>query len=591
MVPAALSRARCSAARAWSSTTSTSARRASAMVSGLLTMPLFNWGRTQAINEIAEADRREALLRYEDGIVRALEDVENALVALRDERQRAQAPAERGGFGRVRARPRAIALRPRPDRPAAAARRAAHAPGRARRARTTAARNCCSTASSSTRRSAAAGKPSSPSPLRRNRRENLLPRPSLPHLLALAAFPRARRTSRRPKRCARCAPSSSATTRRSEANRYFGTVQARHEVDQAFRVGGKVASRKVDVGQSVREGDVLAVLDDTDYRLAEEAARQQLVAATAQARQAESDRQRLEALKGDGSVSASDDEQAQSARSTTQAAAEAEARKLELARNRLKYTVLRASQSGVVTAVRFEVGQVVAEGQPVVSIADRGRARDRGRRAGRSPRGLQDVAVQGVARERARSRRSTSCCASSRRRRRRKRARYRARLKPVTPRPLPLGATATLVVERTAGEDAGGRDPGSAITQSKGQPAVWVVRRAGAEPVGTVELIPVVGARLSQRRGARLRAAGRRARRHRGRAEDGARIARRAARRVAPQRRSEAGRAMKSFNLTEWALEPPRHRAVPDPRDRHRRRAGLHASSASSKTRTSPCRR
>ena len=64
-----------------------------------------------------------------------------------------------------------------------------------------------------------------------------------------------------------------------ETNRYVGTVQSRHEVDQAFRVGGKVAQRKVDVGQTVREGDVLAVLDDTDYRLAEEAARQQLVAA------------------------------------------------------------------------------------------------------------------------------------------------------------------------------------------------------------------------------------------------------------------------------------------------------------------------
>ena len=60
-----------------------------------------------------------------------------------------------------------------------------------------------------------------------------------------------------------------------EANRYVGTVQSRHEVDQAFRVGGKVAQRKVDVGQFVREGDVLAVLDDADYRLAEEAARQQ----------------------------------------------------------------------------------------------------------------------------------------------------------------------------------------------------------------------------------------------------------------------------------------------------------------------------
>ena len=59
-------------------------------VVGLLTMPIFNWGRTRAINDIAESNQVEALLRYEDGIVRALEDVENTLVALRDERQRAQ---------------------------------------------------------------------------------------------------------------------------------------------------------------------------------------------------------------------------------------------------------------------------------------------------------------------------------------------------------------------------------------------------------------------------------------------------------------------------------------------------------------------
>ena len=53
-------------------------------------------------------------------------------------------------------------------------------------------------------------------------------------------------------------------------------MQSRHEVNEAFRVGGKIVQRKVDVGQKVREGDVLAVLDDTDYRQAEEAARQQL---------------------------------------------------------------------------------------------------------------------------------------------------------------------------------------------------------------------------------------------------------------------------------------------------------------------------
>src|SRR4029453_15172097 len=63
----------------------------------------------------------------------------------------------------------------------------------------------------------------------------------------------------------------------AESNRYFGSVQSRHEVDQAFRVGGKVAERRVDVGATVREGDVIAVLDDADYRLAEEALRRKMV--------------------------------------------------------------------------------------------------------------------------------------------------------------------------------------------------------------------------------------------------------------------------------------------------------------------------
>jgi outer membrane protein, multidrug efflux system len=56
----------------------------------LLTMPIFNAGRTQAINDIAAAGQSEAVLRYEDAIVRALEDVENTLTALAQERQRTQ---------------------------------------------------------------------------------------------------------------------------------------------------------------------------------------------------------------------------------------------------------------------------------------------------------------------------------------------------------------------------------------------------------------------------------------------------------------------------------------------------------------------
>jgi NodT family efflux transporter outer membrane factor (OMF) lipoprotein len=56
----------------------------------LLAMPIFNAGRTSALNEAAESGQREAVLRAEDGIVKALEDVENSLVALSAERRRAQ---------------------------------------------------------------------------------------------------------------------------------------------------------------------------------------------------------------------------------------------------------------------------------------------------------------------------------------------------------------------------------------------------------------------------------------------------------------------------------------------------------------------
>jgi membrane fusion protein, multidrug efflux system len=272
-----------------------------------------------------------------------------------------------------------------------------------------------------------------------------------------------------------------------ETNRYAGTVRARHEVDQAFRVGGRVKERRIEVGQTVREGDVIAVLDDTDYRLAEEAARQQLIAAKAKAQQAESDRKRLQELKGDGSVSVSDDEHAQSGAITSQASAEAETRQLELASNRLNYTVLRASQSGVVTAVRFEVGQVVAEGQPVVSIANESEpevvvdvpedhfaafktAHFRASLAS-APDEMFDVALRELAPQAAQQTRT-----------------YRARLQPVIARELPLGATATLLAEHPLADASTAVIPASAITQNNGQPAVWVVHRDNTKPAGTVEL-------------------------------------------------------------------------------------------------------
>ncbi|APC19091.1 efflux transporter periplasmic adaptor subunit [Pseudomonas frederiksbergensis] len=270
-----------------------------------------------------------------------------------------------------------------------------------------------------------------------------------------------------------------------DVSRYVGTVQSRHEVDQAFRVGGKVAQRKVDVGQFVREGDILAVLDDSDYRLAEQASQQQWTVAVEQTHQADSDRQRLTALKADGSVSAADEERAHTNAQTAHATAEAEARKLELARNRIKYTVLRASRSGVVTAVRFEAGQVVAEGQPVVAVANPDEseivvdvpedqlsvfkeARFKALLAS-APNETFDVTLREL---------SPQAAAQTRT--------YRARLKPL--KALPLGATATVMAERRLTTISVAAVPATALTQSGGQPALWVVTPAGKDPVGIVEL-------------------------------------------------------------------------------------------------------
>jgi RND family efflux transporter MFP subunit len=273
-----------------------------------------------------------------------------------------------------------------------------------------------------------------------------------------------------------------------DVSRYTGTVQSRHEVEQSFRVGGKVAQRKVDVGQLVHEGDILAVLDDSDYRLAEEASQQQWAAAVEQTRQAESDRQRLTALKADGSVSAADDERAHTNAQTTRATAEAEARKLELARNRLKYTVLRASRSGVVTAVRIEAGQVVAEGQPVISVANPDESeividvpedqlstfKEAHFKASlaSAPNETFDVTLRELSPQAATQTRT-----------------YRARLKPV--QALPLGATATVMAEREMTSVSVAAVPATALTQSGGQPSLWVVTPEGKNPQGTVELVPV----------------------------------------------------------------------------------------------------
>ena len=159
-------------------------------------------------------------------------------------------------------------------------------------------------------------------------------------------------------------PAASAQTRS-----FTAVVRARVETDLGFRTGGKVVDRLVEVGDIVKVGQVLARLDPADYRLAVSAAADQVQAASVDAQQAASDEARLHRLLADGSVGAADHER-QKARADAAAARLDQARRqLDLARNREGYATLVAPYAGMVTALRFERGQVVTEGQPVLSLA------------------------------------------------------------------------------------------------------------------------------------------------------------------------------------------------------------------------------
>ncbi|WP_439596068.1 efflux RND transporter periplasmic adaptor subunit [Falsiroseomonas sp.] len=151
---------------------------------------------------------------------------------------------------------------------------------------------------------------------------------------------------------------------------HTGVVQARREVEVAFRTGGRMVSRAVEVGQLVAAGDVLAQLDPADLGLSLRAAEADLASAEAQSRQARNDAARSRELRAAGHVSASyDDQRVASARAAAERVASAQAA-LELARNRLSYATLRAPSPGVVTALLAEAGQVLPEGQAVLRLAD-----------------------------------------------------------------------------------------------------------------------------------------------------------------------------------------------------------------------------
>lgn len=154
-----------------------------------------------------------------------------------------------------------------------------------------------------------------------------------------------------------------------------GEIQAKKDVELAFRIGGRVLERPVNVGDRVKAGQIVARLEPTLEQNALTAALAALEAARGEVGTARNTFERQERLMAQGFTTRPRFDQALRAQETAQAQLENAEAQVELARDRLGFTELRADVAGVVTARQIEPGEVVQPGQVVVQIA-RDDARD-----------------------------------------------------------------------------------------------------------------------------------------------------------------------------------------------------------------------
>ncbi len=151
-----------------------------------------------------------------------------------------------------------------------------------------------------------------------------------------------------------------------------GEIEARHESNLGFRVGGKVVERLVDVGAKVSAGDLLARLDNQDQQNAVSSAQSDVAAAEAFVEQSRTQEERQRTLLAQGFTTRVQYDNAQKRYTQAQAELNSAQAQLRSAQDALSYTELRADRDGVITAKAAEPGQVVAAGQMVLRLADPG---------------------------------------------------------------------------------------------------------------------------------------------------------------------------------------------------------------------------
>lgn len=255
---------------------------------------------------------------------------------------------------------------------------------------------------------------------------------------------------------------------------YAGEVHAREEPQLAFRIPGKISRRMVDVGARVRAGQPLAELDAADVGLQSEASDAQLASARSDLVLAQAELKRYQELVDRQLVSRS----LYDTRVASVRAAEARVRQARAqsaaSGNQVGYAVLRAPRDGLISQRLAEAGQVVAAGQAVFVLAIDGEREV-----------MISVPEQSIARFQLGRDLAVELWADPG-------TRFPGKLRELSPSADPLtrtyAARVAFVSEGTAVElgqsarvyaqtaaNSGMSLPLSALTQSGGRPAVWVV--------------------------------------------------------------------------------------------------------------------
>src|SRR5712691_8369734 len=151
-----------------------------------------------------------------------------------------------------------------------------------------------------------------------------------------------------------------------------GQIQAKDQINLAFRIGGRLQERNVTVGDPVTPGQIVARIEPQGFQNALRSAEGDLASAQAVLANAQATEGRQSELLSKGFATRVQYDQAEQGLKTAQSQVESAQAKLQNAKDNLAYTDLKSDIAGSVTAKGAEPGEVVAAGRMVLQVARQG---------------------------------------------------------------------------------------------------------------------------------------------------------------------------------------------------------------------------